>query len=174
VARSDGLAIADLVDAFGRFEGVHRRQEELGTGDGVTVVDDFAHHPTAVGETIPALAERYRGRRLVVVFEPRSLTAGRRMFFDAYRRALAEADAVYFAPLFHSRRLSAEEALDLDALVAALEHDGRVSAKADSVDELRALVLAAVEPGDVVVTMSSGSFEGLPHRLLADLQRRQS
>ena len=172
VARHDGLGAAEIADAFGRFRGVRRRQEEIGTGDGVTVVDDFAHHPTAVGETIPALAARYRGRRLVVVFEPRSLTAGRTLFFDAYREAFASADSIFFAPVFHAGRLGEDKALDLDELVGALGRDDLVSARADSIDELEAMVLADLGSGDVVVTMSSGSFEGLPQRLLAALERR--
>lgn len=171
VARRDGLDAAAIADALARFAGVRRRQEELGTAAGVTVVDDFAHHPTAVAETLPALAARYPGRRLVVVFEPRSLTAGRKMFFDAYREAFRQADAVYFAPLFHAERLGAERRLDLAALIAALEADGGRGATADSVDALAARVLADLQPGDVVVTMSSGSFEGLPAKLLSALDR---
>lgn len=171
VARRDGLDAAAIADALARFAGVRRRQEELGTAAGVTVVDDFAHHPTAVAETLPALAARYPGRRLVVVFEPRSLTAGRKMFFDAYREAFRQADAVYFAPLFHAERLGAERRLDLAALIAALEADGGRAATADSVDALAARVLADLQPGDVVVTMSSGSFEGLPAKLLSALDR---
>lgn len=171
VARRDGLDAAAIADALARFAGVRRRQEELGTAAGVTVVDDFAHHPTAVAETLPALAARYPGRRLVVVFEPRSLTAGRKMFFDAYREAFRQADAVYFAPLFHAERLGAERRLDLAALIAALDADGGRAATADSVDALAARVLADLQPGDVVVTMSSGSFEGLPAKLLSALDR---
>jgi len=172
VARRDGIPTEDLVGAFGRFSGVRRRQEELGSASGVTVVDDFAHHPTAVAETLPALAGRYANRRLVVVFEPRSLTAGRKMFFEAYRRAFAAADAVFFAPLFHSERLGPERSLDLERLVAALNEDGGQAASATSVEQLRTLVLDSLEPGDVVVTMSSGSFEGLPFALLEALRER--
>ena len=89
-ARADGLAATDVADALDRFRGVRRRQEEVGTVRGVTVVDDFAHHPTAVRETLRALGERYRDKRLVAVFEPRSLTAGRNLFQDAYRKAFPE------------------------------------------------------------------------------------
>jgi len=170
VARRDGLPAAAIAGALARFAGVKRRQEELGTAGGVTVVDDFAHHPTAVGETVPALRQRYAGRRLVVVFEPRTLTAGRAMFFDAYAAAFAAADAVFFAPLFHRDRLDPDERLDLERLAAALAHTGVESAAAPTIDALSTRVLAFVRPGDVVVTMSSGSFEGLPGSLLERLR----
>ncbi|MCZ6726715.1 MAG: Mur ligase family protein [Acidobacteria bacterium] len=172
VARRDGIGAAVLAEAFSRFDGVRRRQEELGTAAGITVVDDFAHHPTAVGETLPALRERYPGRRLVVAFEPRSLTAGREMFFDAYVNAFASADAVFFAPLFHADRLSEGERLDLERLAGSLAECGVDAAAHSSVPELRQAVLAALDPGDVLVTMSSGSFEGIPHEILAELRRR--
>ena len=166
-ARRDGLAAGQVAAALAGFHGVKRRLEELGSRGGVTVVDDFAHHPTAVGKTLAALRQSYPGRRLVAVFEPRSLTAGRAMFFDAYREAFAAADRVLFAPTFHSGRLSAEERLDFAAVAAALAADGVAATRFGGVDELLAHAVAESRPGDVLVTMSSGSFEDLPRRLLA-------
>ncbi len=168
-ARRDGLPAAAVAAAMGSFHGVKRRLEELGTVRGVTVVDDFAHHPTAVGKTLAALAQRYPGRRLVALFEPRSLTAGRALFFDAYRQAFAGADRVLFAPSYYSSRLRPEEQLDLGALTAALSAGGVPAETAASADALLAATLAASRPGDVVVTMSSGAFDGMPRRLLAAL-----
>jgi UDP-N-acetylmuramate: L-alanyl-gamma-D-glutamyl-meso-diaminopimelate ligase len=168
-ARRDGLAAGQVAAALAGFHGVKRRLEELGSRGGVTVVDDFAHHPTAVGKTLAALRQSYPGRRLVAVFEPRSLTAGRAMFFDAYREAFAAADRVLFAPTFHSGRLSAEERLDFAAVAAALAADGVAATRFAGVDELLAHAVAESRPGDVLVTMSSGSFEDLPRRLLAAL-----
>jgi UDP-N-acetylmuramate: L-alanyl-gamma-D-glutamyl-meso-diaminopimelate ligase len=172
VARHDGLAATEIGRALGRFGGVRRRQEELGTAGGVTVVDDFAHHPTAVAETLPALRTRYPERRLVAVFEPRSLTAGRKMFLAPYRRAFAAADAVFFAPIFHHGRIEPGERLDLPALAADLTAGGVPATVASTPESLIAAVLAAVAPGDVVVTMSSGSFADMPRRLLEGLRRR--
>ncbi len=166
-ARRDGLPAAAVAAALARFHGVKRRLEELGTARGVTVVDDFAHHPTAVEKTLEALRQRYPGRRLVALFEPRSLTAGRRFFFEAYRQAFAGADRVLFAPLFHSNRLAPEERLDLAALAAALTAAGvPAEVGADNAELLRR-GLAEAREGSVLVTMSSGSFLGLPQRLLA-------
>ncbi len=170
-ARRDGLAAGQVAAALDGFHGVKRRLEELGIRGGVTVVDDFAHHPTAVGKTLAALRQSYPGRRLVALFEPRSLTAGRAMFFAAYREAFAAADRVLFAPTFHSGRLSAEERLDFAAVAAALAADGVAASRFASVDELLARAVAESRPGDVLVTMSSGSFEDLPRRLLAALPR---
>jgi UDP-N-acetylmuramate: L-alanyl-gamma-D-glutamyl-meso-diaminopimelate ligase len=168
-ARRDGLPAGQVAAALAGFHGVKRRLEELGSRGGVTVVDDFAHHPTAVGKTLAALRQSYPGRRLMAIFEPRSLTAGRAMFFDAYREAFAAADRVLFAPTFHSGRLTAEERLDFAAVAAALAADGVAATRFAGVDELLAGAIAESRPGDVLVTMSSGSFADLPRRLLAAL-----
>jgi UDP-N-acetylmuramate: L-alanyl-gamma-D-glutamyl-meso-diaminopimelate ligase len=171
-ARRDGLPAADVAAAFARFHGVKRRLEELDMGRGgrgITVVDDFAHHPTAVDKTLGALRQRYPGRRIVVLFEPRSLTAGRAFFFEPYRAAFAGADRVLFAPTFHAGRLTPEERLDFGDLAAALRADGIAADLCASTGELLERALAEAREGDVLVTMSSGSFEGMPHRLAAAL-----
>jgi UDP-N-acetylmuramate: L-alanyl-gamma-D-glutamyl-meso-diaminopimelate ligase len=169
-ARRDGLPAADVAAAFARFHGVKRRLEELGTARGVTVVDDFAHHPTAVDKTLLALRQRYPGRRLVVLFEPRSLTAGRRFFHEPYREAFGRADRVLLAPIFHEGRLQPEERLDFAALADELTAAGTPTTLcADTSDVLRRATEEARE-GDVIVTMSSGSFEGMPYRVLEALQ----
>jgi UDP-N-acetylmuramate: L-alanyl-gamma-D-glutamyl-meso-diaminopimelate ligase len=173
-ARRDGLPAADVAAALARFHGVKRRLEELGTVRGVTVVDDFAHHPTAVEKTLAALRQRYPGRRLVALFEPRSLTAGRGFFFAPYRRAFAGADRVLFAPTFHSGRLAAEERLDFGALADELTAAGvPATLCADNAEVLRQ-ALAEATPGSVLVTMSSGSFEGMPARVMEGLAREPS
>jgi UDP-N-acetylmuramate: L-alanyl-gamma-D-glutamyl-meso-diaminopimelate ligase len=170
-ARRDGLPAEQVVAAFASFHGVKRRQEELGTGRGITVVDDFAHHPTAVEKTLIALRQRYPGRRLVALFEPRSLTAGRWFFFDAYREAFTHADRVLFAPIFHQGRLQDGERLDFAQLSGQLSAGGvPAMVGADNGDLLRR-ALEESQEGDVLVTMSSGSFDGMPHRLIAALRQ---
>ena len=170
-ARHDGLPAADVASALARFHGVKRRLEELGTTRGVTVVDDFAHHPTAVDKTLGALRQRYPERRLVVLFEPRSLTAGRRFFYEPYREAFSRADRVLFAPIFHEGRLSPEERLDFHALAEELTAAGvRTEVGADTAGLLRTALEEARE-GDVLVTMSSGSFDGMPYRLYEGLSK---
>jgi UDP-N-acetylmuramate: L-alanyl-gamma-D-glutamyl-meso-diaminopimelate ligase len=172
-ARRDGLAAERVADAMARFHGVRRRLEEVGTAGMVTVVDDFAHHPTAVGKTLSALAQRYPGRRLVTLFEPRSLTAGRAFFAEGYRSAFRGAHLVLLAPIFHRARLTSEETLDLAALAADLSRSGTPTVAASTTQELIDRTLAEVRPGDVVVTMSSGSFDNMPRQLLAALAQRE-
>jgi len=176
-ARADGLPAAAVAAALASFRGVKRRQEELGTAAGVTVIDDFAHHPTAVRRTLEALAGRYGvhdggGRRLVACFEPRSLTAGRAHLAAAYVGAFAAAGAVLLAPVFHARRLGPDQLLDLEALAADLRGRGLDAHACASTDDLLARALELARAGDVLVTMSSGSFDRLPHRLLAELRAR--
>ncbi len=168
-ARSDGIDSEAAARALGRFGGVRRRQEELGTRAGITVLDDFAHHPTAVSKTLEALRDRYPGRRLIAIFEPRSLTAGRAFFFDAYIKAFALADRVFLAPVFHAARLSPEERIDIQGLVDELTARGTETTASSSIDEMLETIVAETKTGDLVVTMSSGSFENLPNRILAAL-----
>ncbi len=177
-ARRDGLPVDAVLAALASFDGVKRRAEDLGTfrvgdagdeGAGITVVDDFAHHPTAVEKTLGGLAQRYPDRRLVVLFEPRSLTAGRLFFYDLYRTAFARAGRVLFAPTFHAGRLADDERLDFAALAADLERSGVSTTVFASNQDLLAAALAEAKPGDVLVTMSSGAFDGMPHKLAAAL-----
>jgi len=169
-ARREGLPVGEVAAALAAFEGTARRLQELGRHAGITVVDDFAHHPTAVARSLEGLRQRYPGQRVTVLFEPRSLTAGRRRFQEPYREALRRADRVLLAPVFHARRLEEHERLDLETLARELAADGVEAAACASVDEVLDRALGGARPGEVLVTMSSGSFEGLPGRLLEAIQ----
>ena len=172
---ADGHDPQKVANALGRFRGVARRLQELGTAAGVTVVDDFAHHPTAVAATLDAVRRRYPGRRVIAVLELRSLSAARSLFTEGYFDALSRADRAFLPPLFHASRLPAEERLDLDALATRLGDRGTATTIAPDYDALLAAIAAAAEPADVIVSMSSGSFGGLPQRLLTALREpRQS
>jgi UDP-N-acetylmuramate: L-alanyl-gamma-D-glutamyl-meso-diaminopimelate ligase len=167
-----GLSPSDLATGLASFRGVLRRMEVKGTAAGVTVVDDFAHHPTAVATTLAGARRLFAGRRLWAAFEPRSMTAGRADFFERYLRALSHADAVALAAPFHAARLSqpgGPGALDAVALVARLRDSGRPALTAESPDALLAALLPELRAGDVVLAMSSGSFGGFPRKLLAAL-----
>lgn len=170
-ARHDGVPAAEVARALGRFAGVARRQDELGTAGGVTVVDDFAHHPTAVETTLAGMRDRYPGRRMIVLFEPRSLTAGRSFFLDAYGQAFRGADRVLIAPVYYAGRFLPDQLLDRDTLAAALVAGGVEAEACPSIDAMLERAVALARPGDVFVSMSSGSFEGLPTRLLEALER---
>lgn len=168
----DDLDRSTAATALSSFRGVKRRLEELGTAAGVTVVDDFAHHPTAVGKSLGGLRQRYPGRRLVLLFEPRSLTAGRSFFLDDYSAAFTGADVVLLAPIFHAGRLDETERLDLAALRQRLQDQGIHALAPADVESLFQQALALARPGDVLATMSSGAFEGLPHRLMEAFEGR--
>ena len=164
-ARRDGIEVPALREALAGFHGVKRRQELVGAGRGVTVIDDFAHHPTAVEKTLASLRMRFPGRRLIACFEPRSLTAGRAFFLAGYRRAFRGADVVLLAPIFHRDRLPLEERLDLATLVAGLRREGIAAEALPSIDAVADQALLQARAGDVLVTMSSGAFGGLAGRL---------
>ena len=165
-----GVEPGSAVAAMARFPGVVRRLEVVGEAAGVTVVDDFAHHPTALAATIAAARQRWPGRRLVVAFEPRSITAARRAFQEPYAAALAGADLALVAVPFHRDRLEPSLVLDRCALAEDLRRRG-VEALVPDDDPVAALApqLAA---GDVVLGCSSGSFNDFHRRLLELLQAR--
>jgi UDP-N-acetylmuramate: L-alanyl-gamma-D-glutamyl-meso-diaminopimelate ligase len=169
-------AVAACAEAFGvdvtkarthlaGFEGVKRRQELLGTPRGIRVYDDFAHHPTAVEETLRALKVRHPGGSLFAVFEPRSATAVRNLHQDAYARAFDAADRVFLAPLGRAN-VPEPERLDLTRLARAI---GAKAAATSGVDEIVKLVAEEARPGDTIAVLSNGAFGGLHPKLLARL-----
>lgn len=168
-ARADGLERDAVLDALGTFRGVKRRLEVICETAGVVVIDDFAHHASEVAASLAALRQRFPGRRLVALFEPRSLSAGRRQFAADLATSLAAADRVLLAPVFHRERLG-EEGFDPEQVAAEIERLGAVATACASNDELAEAVLAEARPGDVLVTMSSGSFDDMPRRLQMALQ----
>jgi len=172
VGRSFGLEASALAKGLTTFRGVQRRLEVKGTEGGVTVVDDFAHHPTAVAETIRGARGRFPGRRLWAVFEPRSITGGRADFAPAYLSALAGADAVALAQPFHARRLAASGtgALDTAGLADELTRAGLEAFTAPDAEAIADQLQRRLRDGDVVLVMSSGSFGGLCGKLLDRLR----
>lgn len=169
-AATAGLSMVDAVDSIARFPGVARRQQVVGEAAGITVVDDFAHHPTALAATIEAARARWPSQRLVVAFEPRSLTAARRSFQTPYLEALAGADVVLVTAPFHRGRLEASEVLDREALSHDLsEHRVESIMPAEGEDPVPVLA-ARLRPGDLVLGCSSGNFDDFHQRLLAMLE----
>jgi len=140
----------------------------------VTVIDDFAHHPTAVRGTLRALRQKYPGRRLIAVFEPRSRTARLRIFQQEFEEALAEADAAVIAPLYNPGVASSDQWLSLEVLVENLRARGKRAEAPGSVDEIVAELSREARSGDVVAIMSNGSFGHIHQKLLAALQQRTS
>lgn len=151
------------------FRSVRRRMEVRGVVNDVVVIDDFAHHPTAVRETLAAAEQKYPGQRIVAIFEPRSYTAQRREFEEAYAAAFDAADEIILAGLFHPERYDEATALNPDRLVAVWRAAGREASYIPDVDEIVARVSASARPGDVLMVMSNGSFGGIHGKLLAAL-----
>jgi len=169
LASAIGVPEEGALAAVATFRGVQRRQDVIAEGRGVVVVDDFAHHPTAVTGTVAALRARYPRRRLWALFEPRSNTTRRRVFQDAFIEAFAGADRVTFAAVHRREQLAEAERLSTEEIVAALRARGREAETCEQVDDIAALVAREARPGDVVVMMSNGGFGGLPAKLLAAL-----
>ena len=167
------LSPSDVAPGLESFRGVRRRQELLFDGD-VAVIDDFAHHPTAIAGTIEALRRRYPGRRLWAVFEPRSNTSRRKVFQHEFASALAGADrAIVAEPYFKpSDPIADHERLSVDEVIAAIGDMGREARTLPDADAILASLVDETRAGDVVVFMSNGAFGGLPRRFAEKLGRR--
>jgi UDP-N-acetylmuramate: L-alanyl-gamma-D-glutamyl-meso-diaminopimelate ligase len=171
LATEAGVGWAEAAEALGEFEGVRRRQEVVCTVGDVTVIDDFAHHPTAVAGTLAALRARYPGRRLRAVFEPRSNTSRRRVFQHEFVRALAAADEAVLASVFvkESDPIPPEERLAPETVIGDLQRQGVPARVLDGAPAIRDYLVGSSHPGDVIVIMSNGAFGGLPGLVAAAL-----
>lgn len=167
-ARRVGLSAAEIASALPRFAGVKRRLEVLGSRAGVLYVDDFAHHPTAVSETLRAARQRWPGRRLWGLFEPRSITAGRKFFERAYEDALGAADCVILAPVFHAGRFAPDQLIDRERIRETLAAKGRSVFLPDTVEQIPEILEREGRRDDVVLLMSSGDLAGLRRTVVAD------
>ncbi len=166
-----GIRRDDIADALRSFKNVRRRAEILGEERGVIVIDDFAHHPTAVRETLRALRNRYRERRLIAVFEPRSWSSRLAVFQDEYADAFSAADYVAIASVFDSRRVAEKgKSLDTDKLIEAISKQNKPAFALPGADEIIAHLLPQLRKGDVVAIMSNGGFGGIHEKLLAALR----
>ena len=152
---------------FERFAGIRRRQEVVGEFRGILVIDDFAHHPTAVRETIRAVRARYPGRRMVAVFEPRSNTSRRKVFQREFTSALSEADEVILAGVFGAETIPPEERLSPEEVTAALRASGRPAHLIPEVDGIVSRLAETCRAGDLVLVMSNGGFGGIQEKLAA-------
>jgi len=171
MAMSRGVSMDDLEQGFETFEGIKRRQEVIGDPGGVTVIDDFAHHPTAVKVTIEALRQRFGTRRLWVIWEPRSATSRRAVFQEAYAESFDGADMVVIARPFGVTPGQAD-ALDADRLVVDLATRGVDALTLASAGEIAQTVAARAHPMDVIAIFSNGGFDGLHATLLRNLGLR--
>ncbi|HEX2122050.1 MAG TPA: Mur ligase family protein, partial [Thermoanaerobaculia bacterium] len=174
IARLRGVPAEEIQKGFETFQGIKRRMEVRGVERGVTVIDDFAHHPTAIATTLQGARKRYPGSRIWALFEPRSISSSRKEFEQGYIDAFHEADRVIIGPIFHQDRYETRYGLDKMMSVVDIVHE---LAKDDipveqigNFDEIAKRVAADSQEGDVVVVMSSGAFGGVHERILEELR----
>jgi UDP-N-acetylmuramate: L-alanyl-gamma-D-glutamyl-meso-diaminopimelate ligase len=165
-----GVERAAIREALATFKSVKRRMQVRGTAGGVTIIDDFAHHPTAVRETLRALRQKYKTSRLVAVFEPRSTSSRLAVFQGDYVAALAQADYVVVASVFNPQTLTQFGALlDTSELAAQVAAQGRPAFAIEGADEIVRRLAPELRAGDIVAIMSNGGFGGIHDKLLTAL-----
>jgi UDP-N-acetylmuramate: L-alanyl-gamma-D-glutamyl-meso-diaminopimelate ligase len=172
LAAGQGIAREDIVEALATFRSVRRRLEVRAEIDGVTIIDDFAHHPTAIRETLRALRSAYPGRRLWTILEPRSNTLRRNVFERELVESLGLADRVILAGVFHSEKIPPSERLHPENVVSALIAQGRDAVLLANADAIVANIVPRLASGDVVAILSNGGFDGIYEKLPAALPLR--
>jgi UDP-N-acetylmuramate: L-alanyl-gamma-D-glutamyl-meso-diaminopimelate ligase len=165
LAAGQGVPVAAIVKALATFRSVKRRLEVRAEVGGVTIIDDFAHHPTAIRETLRALRTAYPGRRIWAVLEPRSNTLRRNVFEEALVESLALADRVVLAAVFKSEAIPVGERLHPENVVAALQGRGVEAAVYADADAIVAAIAPELRAGDVVAILSNGVFGGIYEKL---------
>jgi UDP-N-acetylmuramate: L-alanyl-gamma-D-glutamyl-meso-diaminopimelate ligase len=165
-----GITAAQIQKALSTFKSVKRRLEVKAEVNGITIIDDFAHHPTAIEQTLKALRTRYPRRRLWAILEPRSNTLRRNVFEHDLVRSLSVADQVILAGIFKSEAIPQGERLDVSAVTAALNKSGKPAREFPGADEIVAAVARELKNGDVVAILSNGGFGGIYTKLPERLQ----
>ena len=170
MASAYGITTEQIAVALKSFKSVKRRLEVKAEVNGITIIDDFAHHPTAIAETIKALRARYPGRRLWAILEPRSNTLRRNVLQNDLAQSLATADEVIVARVFRPEAIPESECLDLTAVIARINHSGKRARAIPDADAIVAQIGGELRPGDVVVILSNGGFGGIYEKLPRRLQ----
>ena len=165
-----GITSEVIQTALTSFEGIARRQEVRGHERGVTVIDDFAHHPTAIRETLNALRRRYQGQRLWAIFEPRSNTTRRAVFQKQLPEALQLADGIFISEVAALEQIPVAERLHPEAVMKALRVAGRMAFYEPDADAIVERIVPLLQPNDVVTIFSNGGFDGIHAKLLAQLR----
>jgi UDP-N-acetylmuramate: L-alanyl-gamma-D-glutamyl-meso-diaminopimelate ligase len=170
LAASYGIPQEAIASALKTFKSVKRRLEVKAQINGITIIDDFAHHPTAIAGTLKALRARYAGARLWAILEPRSNTLRRRVLQNDLARSLAMADEVIVAEVFRSEAIPENERLELPALAAEIERNGRQARLLADADTIVRTIAPELRSGDVVAILSNGGFGGIYEKLPARLR----
>ena len=169
-----GISEETIGQALSTFKSVKRRLEVKAQIDGITIIDDFAHHPTAIAGTLKALRNRYAGGRLWAILEPRSNTLRRRVLQSDLARSLALADEVIVAGVFRSEAIPENERLELPELAAEIQRNGRPARLLNDADAIVKTIAPELRSGDVVAILSNGGFDGIYEKLPARLQELAS
>lgn len=166
-----GISVGEIAKALESFESVKRRLEVKAEVNGITIIDDFAHHPTAIAQTLKAVRMRYPGRRVWAVLEPRSNTLRRNVFQHELAQSLQLADQVVLAAIFKSEAIPEKERLHLDDVLNEVNRLGKTARQFESADKIVEAIAPELRSGDVVTILSNGGFgniyEKLPARLRA-------
>jgi UDP-N-acetylmuramate: L-alanyl-gamma-D-glutamyl-meso-diaminopimelate ligase len=165
-ARFYDVPVAKIAAALKSFSGIARRQELRGEAQGIKVIDDFGHHPTAVSQTLQALRHRFRGRRLWAVFEPRSNTTRRAVFQQQLPEALMLADGVFISQVARLEQIPQDQRLKPERVVAAISKAGRPAFYEQNADAIVDKIIPMLRPKDVVVVFSNGGFDNIHEKLL--------
>jgi UDP-N-acetylmuramate: L-alanyl-gamma-D-glutamyl-meso-diaminopimelate ligase len=164
-----GIPAKPLADAAATFEGIKRRQELIGEKQGVIILDDFAHHPTAVRETVAAVKEKYKDRRLIAVFEPRSNSSRRNIFQDQYVSSFEAADLVMIPEPPMMEKIPPEERFSSKRLTEDLEKKGKPAFYFSDTNQLLEAMVSESRTNDIFLIMSNGGFDDIHRRLLERL-----
>ncbi|MEM7146495.1 MAG: UDP-N-acetylmuramate:L-alanyl-gamma-D-glutamyl-meso-diaminopimelate ligase [Verrucomicrobiota bacterium] len=164
-----GLSDEQLAEGLKSFEGIARRQQVRGEVGGITIIDDFAHHPTAIKMAVPAIRQRYPGRRVWAVFEPRSNTTRRNIFQDELPAALGVADGVIIGAVARADQLGEDERLDVEQVVGVISAQGKPAYVGEDADAIVGILKGEAAEGDVIAVFSNGGFGGLHGKLLSGL-----
>jgi UDP-N-acetylmuramate: L-alanyl-gamma-D-glutamyl-meso-diaminopimelate ligase len=170
LASSCGVPSTDIQEALKTFKSVKRRLEVKAQVNGITIIDDFAHHPTAIAGTLKALRERYPGARLWAILEPRSNTLRRRILQSDLARSLAQADEIVVAGVFRSEAVPENERMRLPELAAEILNHGKLARLLDDADAIVRTIAPEMRSGDVVAILSNGGFGGIYEKLPARLR----
>ena len=165
-----GLEKSEIAEALANFSGVARRQEFRGEESGVKIIDDFGHHPTAIGSTIDAIRQRYEGSRIWALFEPRSNTSRRNLMQDHLESALSKADGIFISEVLDPEKVPSGELLNIDSVIEDLRTKGKIAFQGSDSDDIVEKLIPLTEPNDVIVVLSNGGFGGIHTKLLQGLR----
>jgi UDP-N-acetylmuramate: L-alanyl-gamma-D-glutamyl-meso-diaminopimelate ligase len=171
VGSAVGISLDTMAEGLRAFKGVRRRMQLRGVAKGVSVYDDFAHHPTAIGETLAGVRSAFPDRRIWAIFEPRSATSCRSVFQEDFANAFAAADRIVLPAVFRSN-LPEEQRLSAERLVDDLKNTGKDARYIPAVDDIVRAVATDARDGDLIVVMSNGGFDDIHRKLLAAIEAR--